>query len=144
VSEAGENASLAAEPFPASRARECGIQEFHSHTAFEPAVAALGEPHATHSTASDRRDQGIGSYRLAGERSLEGGLIIFEELTRLPADHLRERQPCLGIKTQQGFDFRAQLSIYRMELKIQLALSLSQVRHFAEQLHHIVLHDVST
>ena len=70
--EPGEDGALAFEAFLAAASRECDVEKLHGGLTFEPPIAALGEPNATHAALADRRHQGIRTDRLASQGRVNG------------------------------------------------------------------------
>ena len=81
------------------RPSSASVQELDRGPALEPAVAALGEPDAAHTSLTNRRQEGVRPHGLAGARALcgqrrEGSL--FEEM------FLRQRAVFLKKRLQLG------------------------------------------
>src|SRR5208282_4759847 len=63
--QSSENAALSFKAFFSTFPRQVQVDKLHSHTPLEPAITALGEPDASHSTLADLRDQRVGPNGLA-------------------------------------------------------------------------------
>jgi hypothetical protein len=84
------------------------VQKLHRDAALEPAVAAFGQPDATHPTSAEGRHKGVGADRLAGEPGLNRPQrpILLQELLQKAGDgwipFVQRRQPTAAFLVRQG------------------------------------------
>ena len=79
-----EDVALSRETLFAGVADQRGVQQLHGDPALESAVAAFGQPHASHASLADRLDEAVRADLHAGERGPRGEDIgnVFQKAHR--------------------------------------------------------------
>ncbi len=79
VGKAPNNSAFAFEALLAAFPHPRKVEEFHRHPPLEATIASFGQPHASHATLADLRDQRVWSQCLACEprsvRQLEAAIL---------------------------------------------------------------------